>query len=104
MYARVTMLEIDTVRVDMASAIKVFEDDVLPELGSQEGYAGVLVMTTPAGGATLVSFWDTLDAADANAEAGFYPDLLARHMTMFKAPPGRERYEVVFADLPVPTT
>jgi hypothetical protein len=104
MYARVTLLEIDSVRVDMESAVAMFKDGVLPELRSQEGYAGVLVMTTPEGGGALVSLWDTAEAAEANAKAGFYSDVLARHMTMFKSPPGRERYEVAFAELPASTS
>ena len=35
---------------------------------------------------------------------GFYPETLARYMTLFAAPPGRDHYEVVVADLPAPVT
>jgi heme-degrading monooxygenase HmoA len=104
MFARVTLVEIDTLRIDMESAVKVFETQVLPEVRRQPGYAGVLVLTTPEGNGALVSFWDTAEAAEATANAGFYSDVLASHMTMFRSPPGRERYEVQFAELPASTT
>ena len=99
MFARLTLLEIDTVRVPMDAALRVYLDEVLPEVRSQPGYAGVLVLTTPEGGGALVSFWDTPEAADASATTGFYPELLDRYMTMFRSPPGRERYVVELAEL-----
>ena len=102
MYARVTLLEIDTVRVDMGDALAMYEETVVPELRSQAGYAGAIVMTTPEGKGLIVSLWDTADAADARATNGFYTATLERFMVMFRSPPGRERYEVVFTDLPTP--
>ena len=104
MFARVTLVEIDTVRIDMEAALEVYEANVLPEVRNQPGYAGVLVLTTPEGNAAIVTFWDTAEAAEATAKAGFYSDVLQRHMTMFKAPPGRDRYEVRIAELPARTT
>ena len=103
MFARLTLLEIDTVRVPMDAALRVYLDEVLPEVRSQPGYAGVLVLTTPEGGGALVSFWDTPEAADASATTGFYPELLDRYLTMFRSPPGRERYEVQLAELATAT-
>jgi hypothetical protein len=100
MFARVTLLEIDTLRIDMPSAIALFERDVLPQLRQQPGYGGVLVLTTGDGSAALVSLWDTEHAASADAVRGFYPETLERFTTIFRAPPGRERYEVSLSDLP----
>jgi len=104
MYARVTQLEIDTVRVSVEAAVARFELEVLPELRAQEGYGGVYVLVTPVGQATVVSFWDTEEQADAGGPAGFYPETLARYVTLFAAPPGRERYRVVVADVPADVT
>ena len=104
MFARVTLVEIDTVRIDMEAALEVYEANVLPEVRNQPGYAGVLVLTTPEGNGAIVTFWDTAEAAEATAKAGFYSDVLQRHMTMFKSPPGRDRYEVRIAELPARTT
>ena len=99
MYARLTLLEIDTVRIDNASAVGLFEREVLPALQAMDDYAGVLVLTTPTGQAALLSLWNRAEAAEAGLH-GFYAEVLQRYMTLFKSPPGRARYEVAFSDLP----
>ena len=38
MYARVTMLEIDPLRIDIEDAVALYSRDVLPELREQPGY------------------------------------------------------------------
>lgn len=101
MYARVTQLEIDVMRIDLDDAAAVFETEVLPDLRRQPGYRGVYVLTTPEGKALLVSLWESAEAADAGAAAGFYAETLERYVTLFRSPPGRERYDVVLSDLPV---
>jgi len=100
MFARVTLLEIDTMRTDVADAVELYRAEVLPELKEQSGYTGSYVLATPDGKGMLISFWATEDAADASAEQGFYAETLARYVTLFRSPPGRERYEVMVADLP----
>jgi len=100
MYARVTLLEIDTMRATVPAAVALFEREILPDLQAQDGYRGVYVLTTPEGQAALVSFWDTEKQADAGGPSGFYADTLARYVTLFAAPPGRERYDVPVADVP----
>jgi hypothetical protein len=94
------LLEIDTLRMDRDAAVALFEREILPELRSQPGYAGVLVMSTPDGAGALLSFWESAEAADVATPTGFYPEVLERYMTIFKAPPGRERYELSFAEVP----
>lgn len=103
MYARVTLLEIDTVRMSMAAAVKMYEQEVMPELREQPGYQGVLVMTTPEGKGLLVTFWGNKEHAEAGGDTGFYPAVLDRYVTLFRSPPGRERYEVALAEMPVTT-
>lgn len=100
MYARTTLLEIDTVRVPLEEALAMFESLVLPRLREQPGFRGVYVLTTPEGRAMLVTFWETADQADAGGDQGWYPDVLAEHTTLFRSPPGRERYEVRVALAP----
>jgi heme-degrading monooxygenase HmoA len=97
MYARTTLLEIDTLRFPLEEALHRFEDAVMPRLREQPGFCGIYVLTTPEGRAMLVTFWETADQADAAAETGWYPEVLAEHTTLFRAPPGRERYEVRIA-------
>lgn len=101
MFARLTLLEIDTLRIDTGSAVELFRNEVLPALEQQPGYAGVLVLTTPEGQSALMSFWETETQASSDALSGFYPETLERYMTIFRAPPGRARYQLSFADLPV---
>ena len=100
MFARVTQLEIDTLRTSVDESLSLFEANILPRLRTQPGYEGVYVLTTNGGGALLISFWDTAEDARADAESGFYADVLSEYVTLFKAPPGRERYEVRLTDLP----
>jgi heme-degrading monooxygenase HmoA len=100
MYARVTQLEIDPVRIDVGSAVELYKQDVVPTLANQDGFSGVLALVTPEGKGLVVTFWDTEEQADASHETGFYADVLSRFVTLFRSPPGRERYEVVLSDLP----
>jgi hypothetical protein len=37
-YSRVTLLEIDTVRIDLDSALELFRERVLPQVREQPGY------------------------------------------------------------------
>jgi heme-degrading monooxygenase HmoA len=75
---------------------------VLPALRRQPGYEGVYVLTTPEGRALLMTLWASEEAAEAGSPDGFYSEQLARHATLFRAPPGRERYEVSFAETTAP--
>jgi hypothetical protein len=46
----------------------------------------------------IITLWDTEEgAADAT---GFGAGALERYMTLFRAPPGRDYYEVALAELP----
>src|SRR5262245_28081806 len=72
MYARLPQLEIDTLRIDVGAAVDMFKREVLPELQTLPGYAGLLVLTTPTGQAALLSLWTTPEAADADSLSGFY--------------------------------
>lgn len=99
MYARVTLLEIDTVRVDMDQALEMYKREVVPQLRVMPGFAGVVVMTTPDGKGLVETFWETAEAADASGRTGFYPELLEHYVMLFRSPPGRERYEVSYTEL-----
>ena len=102
MYARTTLLEIDTIRVSLDEALDLFEVTVMPRLREQPGFCGLYALTTPEGKAMLISFWDSADEADAGAESGWYPEVLSEFTTLFRSPPGRERYEVRVAVPPRP--
>ena len=97
MFSRVTLLEIDTLRVDMDEARWLFREEVMPRLREQEGYEGAIALSTPEGKGLIITFWET--EAEATDVSGFASEELARHVTMFRSPPGRESYEVAFSDL-----
>jgi heme-degrading monooxygenase HmoA len=103
MVARVTLAEIDAVRMSVASAVRLFEETVAPELEQQDGYEGCYVLTTPHGKALVLTFWRDDEAAEASLESGLYAAQVQKFVTVIKSPPGRETYDVSVADAPVPS-
>ena len=103
MVARVTLAEVDAVRMSIDSALEIYRSSVMPALRAQDGYEGCYVLTTPEGKALVVTFWADEDAADAGLEGGFYAEQVQKFVTMFRSPPGRETYDVGIADVPVLT-
>jgi hypothetical protein len=92
------LVEIDTVRISMEEALELFKEHVLPGLQEHEGYRGAYVLTTPEGRGMIISLWEN---EDASVRAGrFAMGALERYTMLFRAPPGRETYEVVHADVP----
>jgi len=102
MFSRVTLLEVDVVRTSVEQALGIFSDRVLPELRRQPGYEGVYVFANAEGRGMIVSFWSSEEAAAAGAADDWYSQQLEEHLTLFRSPPGRERYEVLFAEAPAP--
>ena len=100
MYARVTLLEIDTMRESVTDALETFRAQTLVRLRTQPGYRGVWVLATAEGKALLMSLWDTEAHADVEGDHHFYQDELGRFATLFRSPPGREEYEVLLVDEP----
>jgi hypothetical protein len=97
MYSRVTLLEIDTLRVDMDDAAALFREQVVPGLREEVGYEGAIALATPEGKGMIITFWDTEEGArDAS---GFASRELDRFVTLFSSPPGREVYEVAVSDM-----
>jgi len=96
-YSRVTLVEIDTMRVDVDEAAELFRTEVAPRLAEQDDYEGAVALVTPEGKGMIITFWETREGAqDAS---GIASAELERNVTMFRSPPGRELYEVAFADL-----
>ena len=98
MYSRVTLLEIDTMRVDVDDAVTLFRENVLPALRELDGFEGVAVLVTDEGRGLIASFWESEEAVVA--AAGFAAEAVEEHTTLFRSPPGRDHYRVAFAELP----
>jgi hypothetical protein len=100
MVARVTLAEIDTVRLPLAEAVALYEESILPELRALDGYEGCYVLVTPEGKAQAVTFWRDAEAAEAGVASGAYAQQLQKYVAVFRSPPGREVYDVAVADAP----
>ena len=103
MVARVTNAEIDFVRMSLEEAVGVFRDSVIEALREQDGYEGALVLVSPQGQALALTLWRDDEAANAGLEGGrsFYAEQLEKFVTIYRAPPGRETFDVVVDDVPV---
>ena len=97
MYSRVTLLDIDTLRVDMDDVLERYETEILPQVKEMPGYGGVVVMLTPEGKGMIVSLWETEEAVEASA--GLAASAAEEFVTIYRSPPGREHYRVAFVDL-----
>lgn len=98
MVARVTLAEVDTMRMSVEAAVEVYSASVIPAMHEQPGYAGCYVLTTPEGKALVLTFWESEAAAEAGVASGYYDEQVGKFMTSFRAPPGRETYDVAIAE------
>lgn len=104
MVARVTLAEVDTVRMRLDAMIEHFKESVVPAQREQPGYRGCYVLATPEGKALVLTLWEDAEAADASLTGGHYERQLEKFVTLFRAPPGRDAYDVVVVDTPVAAT
>lgn len=100
MFARVTLFEIDTLRTSSSEALKQFKELIVPAAQKQEGYSGLYVLGTPEGKGLVMSLWSNEEAAIAGVESGYYDEQVSKFISIFRSPPGRDHYEVLFADPP----
>jgi heme-degrading monooxygenase HmoA len=99
-YSRITLLEFDPVRFDVAKTLERFKAIVVPELHEQPGYEGALVLANDEAKGVVVTLWASKEDADAGLASGFWAAQVERFVTLYAAPPGREGYEVVYAETP----
>jgi heme-degrading monooxygenase HmoA len=103
MVARVTPAELDVVRTNPKHAIEMFEEFVVPALSQQDGYEGCYVLLSDEGKVLVLTFWTSDETATASRLSGFYEAQVEKmsDFVVFRAPPGRDAYDVVVADAPV---
>ena len=65
MYARITLLELDPLRFDVAAALERFQELVLPELREQHGYEGVYLLASPEGKGVVITLWASEEDAES---------------------------------------
>ena len=78
MFARLTLLEIDTVRVSMDEALDQFRNEVAPRFVSSPAICGVFVFSTPEGKGALLSLWETEEQAATEGDHEFYGQVLEK--------------------------
>lgn len=100
MFARTTLFEVDTLRMPLEDAERLFQEQVLPLIKHQPGFTGVYVMRTPEGKGMVLTLWDNEQAAQSGIESGYYQEQIAKFITFMRQPPGREHYEVIVAEVP----
>ena len=98
MYSRVTLLDVDTLRMDVDDAVAEYETRFLPQLRELPGYEGVAVMVTPEGKGMVITFWDSEEAVEASS--GLAAGIVEEFVTIYRSPPGREHYRVAYAEMP----
>jgi heme-degrading monooxygenase HmoA len=96
------MAEIDTVRMSIDEAVELFRESVVPALHEQPGFEGVYLLLSPEGQALVLTFWESEEAAQAGVAGSrsFYSEQVEKFVTLYKAPPGRELYDVLLAEEP----
>ncbi len=102
MIARVTLFDIDTMRMSVDAAVEQFKEQVMPELRKQAGYEGIYVLTTPEGQGLLISLWSSAEAEEATFASGYYAEQVQKFLSLYRSPPGRQHYEISFAESPQP--
>jgi heme-degrading monooxygenase HmoA len=100
MFARVTLFDIDTLRISVDDALELFKKLVVPEATKREGYKGMYVIRTPEGKGMIISFWSSKEAAMTGVLSGYYDDQVKKFLTFYRSAPGREHYDVVLEDMP----
>jgi heme-degrading monooxygenase HmoA len=98
MFARVTLVELDIVRMSPADALEHFRQHTLPALRQQAGYEGAEVFATSEGKGMIVTFWQSEADAEAGLASGFYDEQIAQFLLVLRQPPGREYYELLLRD------
>jgi heme-degrading monooxygenase HmoA len=100
MYSRITLLEFDPLRLDVVETLERFKAVVLPELQEQRGYEGAVVLANDDAKGMVLTLWESKEDADAGLASGFWAAQVGQFVTLFRAPPGREGYEVVYIETP----
>jgi heme-degrading monooxygenase HmoA len=104
MFARVTLFEIDTMRLPLQEGERLFAEQVLPRVRAQDGFRGLYLMRTPEGKGMVLTLWESEQAAQSGVESGFYQEQVAKFVTFMRQPPGREHYEVTLVELAATAT
>jgi len=92
-FARVTLTQMNPDK--MEEAVKIYQESVVPDAQSQNGYRGVYLLSDfKTGKGISIAIWDTEEDAIANEQSGYYKKQVDRFKDLMTAPPIREGYLV----------
>ncbi len=94
------VFEINMLRISLDDALEKFKELIVPEARKQQGYKGMYVMRTPEDKDLVMSLWASEETTTTSLTRGYYEEQLAKCVTIFRVPPGREHYEVVSTEPP----
>ena len=101
MHARVTQFNVDPKDIDLDIAQGIFERLVVPEMRKQAGYEGCYLLRTEHGKGTVVTLWESEDAAVSSETSGYYAEQLSKLLPLLGRAPEVDTYRVAFADHPL---
>jgi heme-degrading monooxygenase HmoA len=93
MFARHLTTEVYKEKIE--EALKIYEESVIPEGKTQEGYRGIYLLTNKETGKIIsISFWDSEAHAIKNENSGYFRQQVAKFNGMLISPPVKEGFEV----------
>src|SRR3954454_7387069 len=92
MVARVTHVRVKP--EDVAEAVRLFDNSVIPAAEQEEGFMGALLLTREDGRALVVDLCETVEHMRANERSGFYQTQVAKFADKLVGRPGRAFYDV----------
>jgi heme-degrading monooxygenase HmoA len=93
LHARVVSMEM--LPINVAEAVRIYQDRVVPAAREQEGFRGALMLTDPGSGEGLsISLWNSEEDMHASEASGFYHRKLSELEAFFISTPVRKLYEV----------
>ena len=95
MVARVTQVRVNP--EDMAEAIRLFDESVLPAAEQEEGFMGALLLVRDDGRALAIDLCDTREHMQANEHSGFYQQEITKFAGKIVDHPTRHIYDVAVA-------
>jgi hypothetical protein len=95
MVARVTHVKV--MPEDVAEAVRLFDESVIPAAEQEEGFMGALLLTRADGRALVVDLCDSIDHMRANERSGFHQKEVAKFAGKIVDRPTREFYDVAVA-------
>lgn len=98
MFVRLLRIQTRIEQIDDVS--KLFGEEVIPLCKDKKGYKGAYFLADrKTGNGIPITMWESEEDMLATERSLFFQEQLVKFMRIFKTPPIRETYEVVFQDL-----